>query len=222
VLDLLEQSRSAEDAAAKANFNGDSPLGPPWAWVYAWNGQRVVRWGSDLVPGTPSDGDWDEHAHVDELMDSWRAVAESRTLGQGLCRGDTAEMQHWLAWDVLAEGWAERRSDVARLEAPQLRGEVSPHARHHGSLHLGVTERRFINHSYVRCWLFYFLLVMSFYSPCVLRPSGASSHITSFASSPSTQLFSRSPLHGLLLFVPHRYLPVFCCTNGAQLQFWPQ
>jgi hypothetical protein len=70
VLDQLEQS--AEAAAAEINFNGDSPMGPPWAWVHAWNGKRVIRWGNDLVPYAPSDGDWVEHSRIKDLMQSWR------------------------------------------------------------------------------------------------------------------------------------------------------
>ena len=70
VLDKLDQS--AEAAGAEINFNGDSPMGPPWAWVHAWNGKRVVRWGNDLVPAAPSDSDWVEHSRVKDLMQSWR------------------------------------------------------------------------------------------------------------------------------------------------------
>ncbi|KAK4147119.1 uncharacterized protein C8A04DRAFT_24915 [Dichotomopilus funicola] len=66
---------SAEEAAAPPlAFDGDSILNVPWAWIHAWNGQRVRRWGSDLVPVRPPgpNADWNEHGRVTDLMWHWR------------------------------------------------------------------------------------------------------------------------------------------------------
>ncbi|KAK3291651.1 uncharacterized protein B0H64DRAFT_446295 [Chaetomium fimeti] len=62
----------ARGPVVRIGFDGDSPTDPPWAWIDAWNGERVVRWGHDLVPERASDGNWGEHRYVRELAYSWR------------------------------------------------------------------------------------------------------------------------------------------------------
>ncbi|KAL2167141.1 hypothetical protein VTG60DRAFT_1660 [Thermothelomyces hinnuleus] len=59
-------------ASGSLRFDGESLTDPPWAWVHAWSGRRVRRWGLDLVPERPPDGDWDEYDRVRDLMASWR------------------------------------------------------------------------------------------------------------------------------------------------------
>ncbi|KAK4236385.1 hypothetical protein C8A03DRAFT_35725 [Achaetomium macrosporum] len=39
--------------------------------VHAWNGQRVRRWGKDMVPQRPPDADWDKHNRVTDLLQRW-------------------------------------------------------------------------------------------------------------------------------------------------------
>ncbi|KAL2198356.1 hypothetical protein P885DRAFT_32017 [Corynascus similis CBS 632.67] len=64
-----------DDAAAlrgPIDAGDGSPTDPPWAWLQAWNGRVVRRWGNDLVPERTPDFDWDEHDRVKELVQSWR------------------------------------------------------------------------------------------------------------------------------------------------------
>ncbi|KAL2132333.1 hypothetical protein VTI74DRAFT_3937 [Chaetomium olivicolor] len=63
-----------EDAAGQVEFNRESPTDPPWAWVHAWNGKQVNRWGLDLVPAFPYGGSYAEHRRASDLMKSWRSL----------------------------------------------------------------------------------------------------------------------------------------------------
>ena len=73
LLALLDQA--PEDAAARVDFNGDSPISPPWAWVHAWDGRLVNRWGWDLVPNySHAGGDREEQVRMDNLMRSSRLL----------------------------------------------------------------------------------------------------------------------------------------------------
>ncbi|KAL2153268.1 hypothetical protein VTH82DRAFT_4423 [Thermothelomyces myriococcoides] len=65
-------SLAAAPAAGSLPFDGESLTDPPWAWVHAWRGRSVRRWGTDLVPERPPDGDWDRYNRVEGLVESWR------------------------------------------------------------------------------------------------------------------------------------------------------
>jgi hypothetical protein len=64
----------AEDAAAQVEFNYESPTAPPWAWVHAWNGKPVNRWGLNLIPEFAHRGDYAEHHRASAWVKSWRSL----------------------------------------------------------------------------------------------------------------------------------------------------
>jgi hypothetical protein len=70
----LDGMKLTDDGPAQApGFKDDSPTGPPWAWVDAFNGRTTDRWGVDLVPERPPHNDlWEEHMEMEELLKSWR------------------------------------------------------------------------------------------------------------------------------------------------------
>ncbi|KAL2255409.1 hypothetical protein VTK26DRAFT_3429 [Humicola hyalothermophila] len=101
----------AEDAATRVAFRDDSPTEAPWAWVHAWDGHKVNRWGvalvcgSGLLPAPPPDGDWDERLRMDGLTESWRWL--------GMVFWDKDRAEELLAAKVLegcSTGWLWRYS----------------------------------------------------------------------------------------------------------------
>ncbi|KAK3904109.1 hypothetical protein C8A05DRAFT_32118 [Staphylotrichum tortipilum] len=67
-------SRLGGDAVVETEFfEGDrESVGPPWAWVYTWNGGMVKRWGEELVPRCRAGCYLEEHHRVAVLGERWR------------------------------------------------------------------------------------------------------------------------------------------------------
>lgn len=98
-LALLQQP--PEDAAVRLEFHRESPTRPPWAWVSAWDGRKVNRWGDNLIPGRPPGGrSTHRHHFMYHMTRNWR------TLGVVFWDRERAEvLQDERCPDVVRPSW---------------------------------------------------------------------------------------------------------------------
>ncbi|KAK4115513.1 hypothetical protein N656DRAFT_842373 [Canariomyces notabilis] len=62
-----------EGTIDKITFKGETPLEPPWAWLHAWDGLRVNRWGAAMIPkGLPDGVSFDELEEIIRSLKLWR------------------------------------------------------------------------------------------------------------------------------------------------------